>query len=144
MCALVRETMDYFRALLLRDERSARALEVTQAVIELSAANYTAWHYRRTILHALHDGDAPTWLDERTFVTDVAREHPKNYQVWYHRRCVVEHLVALATASSEDLLSEELTATAEARARHLRSVFFRSPRRAGACPGREELSRVGA
>src|SRR5438045_2289658 len=38
-----KETMDYFRAILHRDERSPRALALTEHVIKINPANYTAW-----------------------------------------------------------------------------------------------------
>lgn len=39
----VRETMDYFRAIVQSGEVSERALEITADAIEMNPANYTAW-----------------------------------------------------------------------------------------------------
>lgn len=81
--------MDYFRAVLKTNELSERALTVTTAVIEWNPANYTAWFFRRLILEALPNTD---WANELEFVSEQAREHPKNYQIWNHRQIVVEKL----------------------------------------------------
>ncbi|KAF5465328.1 hypothetical protein F2P56_015347 [Juglans regia] len=82
------ETMDYFRAVYLADERSARALRLTAEVIDLNAGNYTVWHFRRSILEAL-DADLN---DELDFIENIARSNSKNYQIWHHRRWVAERL----------------------------------------------------
>ncbi|KAL0375718.1 UNVERIFIED_CONTAM: protein farnesyltransferase/geranylgeranyltransferase type-1 subunit alpha [Sesamum calycinum] len=48
------ETMDYFRAVYLADERSPRALQLTKEAIFLNSGNYTVWQFRRLILDALN------------------------------------------------------------------------------------------
>lgn len=97
------KTMDYFRAMLRLDERSARALELTRRVIQGNAANYTAWHFRRLCLEALHSDMSA----ELAFVTRAALASPKTYQIWYHRRVVVERL---GDASHEKAFTERVLA----------------------------------
>ena len=60
-----------------RDERSARALQLTQHVIELAPANYTAWYYRRLVLDALPHVD---WRHEVEWcgVVAQANQMPQN------------------------------------------------------------------
>ena len=89
-----RELMDLFRAVTAADERSERALDLTAEVIEHNAANYTAWHFRRRCLEAL----GADLYKELRYIEEKAYDTPKNYQIWFHRRAIVE---SLGDASSD-------------------------------------------
>lgn len=83
-----RETMDYFRAVYLSDERSPRSLDLTADAIEMNPGNYTVWHFRRLVLEALN----ADLHDEMDFVEQIAERNQKNYQIWHHRRWLAEKL----------------------------------------------------
>ena len=83
---LCRVLLDWSAARLYCHGRSALAL--TADVIEQNSANYTAWAYRRRCLLALHS----SLHDELSFAETIAFSTPKNYQLWHHRRAVVDIL----------------------------------------------------
>ncbi|CAG9815491.1 unnamed protein product [Phaedon cochleariae] len=82
------DCFDYFRAILKNKEISERALELTQTAAHLNPANYTVWQYRRDILKGL-DKDLNEELD---YIETVILKQTKNYQVWHHRKVIVEWL----------------------------------------------------
>ncbi|CAB4412720.1 unnamed protein product [Rhizophagus irregularis] len=83
------EAMGYFRAISQRDERSERALKLTERIIEYNPAHYTIWHYRQQILFSLNKNLS----EELDFVKEQIESNPKNYQLWHHRQVLVEKLM---------------------------------------------------
>lgn len=103
------DSMAYLRALLVKDERSPRALELTRQIIGINASHYTVWLYRARILFALGDGEAeeraqgkPLGEGEVSFadylreeikwLNGIALNSLKNYQIWHHRQTIVTRL----------------------------------------------------
>jgi len=79
---------DLFRAIMEKNEISDRAFLLTEEMIRYNPANYTAWYFRRICLFELKK----PFLSELEFVRDWTERSSKNYQVWYHRRWVVDNI----------------------------------------------------
>jgi protein farnesyltransferase/geranylgeranyltransferase type-1 subunit alpha len=104
-----------FRIVVVQQKELAsyRTLLLTGTCLQLNPANYTVWHSRRQCLSQLYpfpssssssDNDTTTPADENNdrYIRMIRNElriaailggnNPKNYQIWYHRRAVLEHL----------------------------------------------------
>lgn len=92
-----------------------RALELTALCLRYNPANYTVWWYRRQILSTLSKQESDddddddddnnhtitnnslTYYDLERIQNDLdlastlGGSNPKNYQVWYHRRSLLEY-----------------------------------------------------
>lgn len=92
------EAHDYLRAVLKLDERSERAFALTTICLKFNPANYTCWHFRRRCLVELctPKGDGLATIDvdlidkDLDFADNLGGTNPKNYQLWYHRRALLE------------------------------------------------------
>ncbi|KIK98587.1 hypothetical protein PAXRUDRAFT_823701 [Paxillus rubicundulus Ve08.2h10] len=81
-----KDATNYFRGIVKTGEKSARVLDLTENIIRQNPAHYSAWQYRYKTLMAL---GAP--LDvELQLMDELAVKYLKTYQVWHHRRLLVQ------------------------------------------------------
>ncbi|KAK2461256.1 hypothetical protein APHAL10511_006783 [Amanita phalloides] len=80
-----RDATNYFRGIIKKEEKSERALELTEFIIRLNPAHYTAWQYRYETLLAIN---APLDVELR-LMDELAMKFLKTYQVWHHRQLLV-------------------------------------------------------
>lgn len=79
------DATDYFRGIVKKGEKSPRVLELTETIIRINPAHYSAWQYRYETLLAL-SADLAT---ELKLMDELGVKFLKNYQVWHHRRLLV-------------------------------------------------------
>lgn len=72
-------------AVMHTEEMSARVLYLTEELLTINPAHYTAWQYRRKCLVHLNE----SLEAELRFMDEFCGDNPKNYQIWYHRRSLV-------------------------------------------------------
>ncbi|KAL8747898.1 MAG: hypothetical protein Q9190_000284 [Brigantiaea leucoxantha] len=93
------EAMSYFRAITASDEKSERALALTEDVIGMNPAHYTVWLYRASIIFELQKQNKTNLqedlLEEIRWLDSVSLKHLKNYQIWHHRQMLMTHISTL-------------------------------------------------
>ncbi|WWC71526.1 uncharacterized protein I206_105484 [Kwoniella pini CBS 10737] len=99
-----RDAMDYFRAIAAAEERSERALELTEMIIRINPAHYTVWQFRMATLLALHKD----LEDELQLMNEFAIQNLKSYQVWHHRLLLLTHISPLDPSSEIDYIHQSL------------------------------------
>ncbi|ORX55357.1 hypothetical protein BCR36DRAFT_321389 [Piromyces finnis] len=83
-----KEKMDILRTLMKNNEKSERALKLTEDIIALSPSNYVIWKYRQEIIKELN----VDLKGELNLFVEYAEENPKCYQLWHHRQVIIEKL----------------------------------------------------
>ncbi|KII87673.1 hypothetical protein PLICRDRAFT_30275 [Plicaturopsis crispa FD-325 SS-3] len=83
-----KDATNYFRGIVQTGEMSPRVLDLTEHIIRLNPAHYTAWQYRyKTLLALKYPLDV-----ELRLMDELAVSFLKTYQVWHHRRLLVTQL----------------------------------------------------
>lgn len=83
-----------------KKEYSPRCLRLTQHIISINPAHYTVWLYRFSIVQAL---EIPI-PEEIEWLNEVSLNNLKNYQIWHHRRLVMDHYVPTIQSSPEKIV----------------------------------------
>ncbi|PPQ79078.1 hypothetical protein CVT25_002303 [Psilocybe cyanescens] len=88
------DATNYFRAIVQSGEKSARVLDLTENIIRQNPAHYSAWQYRYETLIALLPTPTPSshplLTAEVELMDELAVLFLKTYQVWHHRRLLVQ------------------------------------------------------
>ncbi|KAI0754383.1 protein prenylyltransferase [Daedaleopsis nitida] len=105
-----KDATDYFRGILKTGEMSMRVLKLTERIIHMNPAHYTAWQHRyKTVMSLKLPLDA-----ELELMDEVAMKFLKTYQVWHHRRLLLTALNSPAVAARElEFLKSVLCADAK-------------------------------
>ena len=86
---LDKKLMDTFRAVLLSKEVSLKVYQLTSLVIDSFPTNYVAWVKRRECIDKVKEIDP---YQELNWLDNLIVENQKNYQIWHHRKLLIEKL----------------------------------------------------
>ncbi|KAJ8473646.1 hypothetical protein ONZ51_g7733 [Trametes cubensis] len=92
-----KDATDYFRAVVKAGETSPRVLKLTEKIIRMNPAHYTAWQHRYKTLIALQSD----LEEELRLMDDIAKQFLKTYQVWHHRRLLLTAINSVDVAQLE-------------------------------------------
>ena len=84
-----KKLLGIFLGVLQKKEISLRVYNLTSKVIEEFPSNYVAWLLRRKCLNEVKEINA---LDELNWLDKQIEENQKNYQIWHHRKLLIEKL----------------------------------------------------
>ena len=84
-----KKIMDIFRAVYLSKEISKRVYDLTTIVINNRPTNYSAWVLRRECLDKVKEINL---MDELKWLDDECIKEQKNYQLWHHRKLLIEKM----------------------------------------------------
>lgn len=85
--------------MMAKKEYSTRCLRLTEYIISLNPAHYTVWLYRFSIIQALN---IPL-PDEIKWLNQVSLDNLKNYQIWHHRRLLMDHYYPIIKSQPEEV-----------------------------------------
>ncbi|KAL8709068.1 MAG: hypothetical protein Q9220_006089 [cf. Caloplaca sp. 1 TL-2023] len=93
------EAMGYLRAIMAKNEKSERVMELTAHIIRMNPAHYTVWLYRANVLFDLQKQTQSNLeediREELRWLDGISLKHLKNYQIWHHRQTLMTHLSSL-------------------------------------------------
>ncbi|TFK73527.1 protein prenylyltransferase [Pluteus cervinus] len=101
-----KDATDYFRGIVKTGEKSPRVLELTEKIIRLNPAHYSAWQYRFETLKAVK---VPL-EDELKLMDELAVKYLKTYQVWHHRRLLLTESYNLEPKRELEFIAKSLKA----------------------------------
>ena len=136
------DAMGLLRAVMRRGELSQRTLHLTSVIIFMNSAHFTVWEFRRCILHSLNS--KREWISELDFMKEVNSMNTKNYQLWNHRRVVVETLMPSGGSGNGPALKVDTieTYTLKDEFDHLGEIFAEDAKHYHAWAHRQWLVRT--